>query len=151
MTFLEVAMRHQTLDQLQTVAEIGSDPPRVPMTRQQRLLRWAELLEQLKERSLMALAGTEHQPTILREIMRSPGSALTVAADDPILRAEGLKDDTYGEAKRFFEVSDTQLHDIVCYCHVGAMMPASRAADMVRKAISSWHVPDWVVDCLRDQ
>jgi hypothetical protein len=135
-TFWEVAMRHQTLGQLQTVAEIGSDPPRVPMTRQQRLLRWAELLEQLKDRSLTALAGTEHQPPIPREIMRSPGSALTVAAADPLLSAEGLKDDTYGEAKRFFEVSDMQLHDIVCYCHVGAIMPASRAAQMVRGVIA---------------
>jgi hypothetical protein len=144
-------MRHQTLDQLQAVAEIDSDLPRVPMTRQQRLLRWAELLDQHADRSLLALAGTEHQPPKLREIMRSPGSALTVAADDPILRAEGLKDDTYGEAKRFFEVSDRQLHDIVCYCHVGATMPASRAAHMVRKAISPWRVPAWVVDCFRRQ
>jgi hypothetical protein len=129
-------MKHQTLDELQTVAEIGSDPPRLAMTRDQRLVRWAELLEQRADRSLTALAGTEHQPPILREIMRSSGSALTVAADDPILRAEGLKDDTYGEAKRFFEVSDMQLHDIVCYCHVGAIMPASRAAQMVRGVIS---------------
>jgi hypothetical protein len=129
-------MRHQTLDQLQTVAEIGSDPPRLPMTRQQRLLRWAELLEQRGDRSLLALAGTEYQPPILREIMRSPGSALTVAAEDPLLHAEGLKDDTYGEAKRFFEASDMQLHDIVCYCHVGAMMPGSRAAQMVRSVIA---------------
>ena len=129
-------MRHQTLDKLQTVAEIGRDPPRLAMTREQRLVRWAELLEQRADRSLTALAGTEHQPPLLREIMRSSGSALTVAADDPILRAEGLKDDTYGEAKRFFEVSDMQLHDIVCYCHVGAIMPASRAAQMVRGVIA---------------
>ena len=86
-------MRHQTLDQLQTVAEIGSDPPRPAMTTKQRLVRWAELLEQRADRSLSALAGTEHQPPIVRDIMRKPGSALTVAADDPILRADGLKDD----------------------------------------------------------
>ena len=135
-TLREGAMRHQTLDQLQTVADVGCDPIHRPMTREQRLLRWAELLEQRADRSLAALAGTEHQPPILREIMRSSGSALTVAADDPILRAEGLQDDTYGEAKRFFEVSDRQLHDIVCYCHVGAIMPASRAAQMVRGVIS---------------
>ena len=129
-------MRHQTLDQLQTVAEIGSDPPRRPMTREQRLLRWAELLDLLRDRSLTALAGTEHQQPVVRDTMHSPGSALSVAANDPILRAEGLKDDTYGEAKRFFEVSDMQLHEIVCYCHVGAIMPASRAAQMVRSVIA---------------
>lgn len=129
-------MRHQTLDQLQTVADVGCDPIHQPMTREQRLVRWAELLEQRADRSLLALAGTEYQPPEVRGTMRSPGSALTVAADDPLLRAEGLKDDTYGEAKRFFEVTDTQLHEIVCYCHVGAMMSASRAAQMVRSAIS---------------
>ena len=129
-------MRHQTLDQLQTVADVGCDPIHRPMTREQRLLRWAELLEQRADRSLLALAGTEYQPPKVRETMRSPGSALTVAAEDPQLHAEGLKDDTYGEAKRFFEVSDMQLHDIVCYCHVGAMMPASRAAHIVRNVMS---------------
>ena len=129
-------MRHQTLDELQTVADVGCDPIHRPMTREQRLLRWAELLEQRTDRSLLALAGTEYQPPEVRETMRSPGSALTVAAEDPQLRSEGLKDDTYGEAKRFFEVSDRRLHDIVCYCHVGANMPASRAAQMVRGVIA---------------
>jgi hypothetical protein len=143
-TFLEVAMRHQTLDQLQTVAEVAGDPPRVPMTREQRLRRWAELLEQLKDQLVMALSGTEYQPPAMRDIMRSHGSALAVAADDPILRAEGLKDDTYGETKRFFEVSDWQLHRIVCHCHVGAKMPAYRAAHMVRKLISPWRIGGWV-------
>ena len=125
-------MRHQTLDQLQTVAEIGSNPSRPQMTREQRLRRWAELLEQLEDRSLTALAGTEYQPPAIRDTMRSPGSALSVAADDPILSAEGLKDDSYGEAKRFFEMTDAQLHGVVCYCHVGAVMQASRAAQQVR-------------------
>jgi hypothetical protein len=137
-------MRHQTLDELQTVADVGCDPVHRPMTREQRLVRWAELLEQRADRSLLALAGTEYQPPEVRGAMRSPGSALTVAADDPLLRADGLKDDTYGEAKRFFEVSDTQLHDIVCYCHVGAIMPASRAALMVRTVTSHGRVTDWI-------
>jgi hypothetical protein len=144
-------MRHQTLDQLQTVADVGCEPIHQPMTRQQRLVRWAEVLEQRPDRLLLALAGTEYQPPEVRGAMRSPGSALTVAADDAILRAEGLQDDTYGEAKRFFEVSDKQLHRIVCSCHIGAKMPASRAAHMVRKAISPWRVPGWVVNCFRDQ
>jgi hypothetical protein len=58
-----------------------------------------------------------------------------VAFNDRILRAEGLADDSYGEAKRFFELTDNQLHEIVCYCHVGASMQASRAAQGVRAAI----------------
>jgi hypothetical protein len=46
-----------------------------------------------------------------------------------------LRDDTYGEAKRFFGVSDQQLHEIVCYCHGGDRIMASRAAYWVRTAI----------------
>jgi hypothetical protein len=36
-------------------------------------------------------------------------------SETPLLRAAGLENDTYGEAKRFFELSDGQLHRIVCY------------------------------------
>jgi len=38
----------------------------------------------------------------------------SVAFNDPVLRVAGMKNDTYGEAKRFFELSDMQLHSIVC-------------------------------------
>lgn len=84
----------------------------------------------------MALAGTEYATPDVREKMRSTGSPITVAFEDPIFRAQGLKDDTYGEAKRFFELSDWQLHEVVCHCHVGANLPARWAASRVRAAIS---------------
>ena len=42
-----------------------------------------------------------------------------MAFNDPVLRAAGLRDDSYGEAKRFFELTDRQLHWLVCYCHYG--------------------------------
>ena len=67
--------------------------------------------------------------------MRAEGSPISVAFYDQILREEGLADDSYGEAKRFFELTDNQLHEIVCYCHVGASMLSSRAAHCVRRAI----------------
>ena len=64
--------------------------------------------------------------------MRSIGSPLSVAFEDPVLRAEGLTSDTYGDAKRFFQLSDWQLHNIVCYCHHGVTMTAGTAARHVR-------------------
>lgn len=128
-------MKHQTLDQLQAIAEVQLEPTRPAMTRTQRLERWAELLELHPKRCLGALPGTEHQSAAIRQTMRSAGSPLTVAFEDPLLRAEGLEGDTYGEAKRFFEVTDWQLHDIVCHCHVGETMSASRAARRVRAII----------------
>lgn len=133
-------MRHQTLDQLHAVAEVQLDLTETglrptEMTRTQRLERWAELLEQQPGRILAALEGTEHRPPPDRDVMRGDGSPISVAFDDPTLRAEGLEGDNYGEAKRFFELNDHQLHEIVCYCHVGATMHAGRAAQCVRAAI----------------
>jgi hypothetical protein len=49
--------------------------------------------------------------------MRGDGSPISVAFEDPVLRAAGLENDNYGEAKRFFELTDGQLHEIICYCH----------------------------------
>lgn len=68
--------------------------------------------------------------------MRDDDSPLAVAFEDTILRAQGLRDDTYGEAKRFFELTDWQLHEIVCHCHVGATIRARWAASRVRTVMS---------------
>ncbi|ODT18786.1 MAG: hypothetical protein ABS57_05235 [Mesorhizobium sp. SCN 65-12] len=126
-------MKHQTLDQLHAVAEIDITQPL--MSRTQRLVRWAELLEREPSRLLTALTGTEYRAPEQRDLMRGDGSPISVAAADPILRDEGLADDSYGEAKRFFELTDNQLHEIVCYCHVGEVMQSSRAALSVRAAL----------------
>ena len=67
--------------------------------------------------------------------MRGDGSPISVALEDPVLHNEGLRNDSYGEAKRFFELTDYQLHEIVCYCHVGDVMQASRAALSVRAVL----------------
>lgn len=129
-------MKHQTVDQLHAVADVHAEATYLVATRGERLERWAQLLEQNPNRCLGALTGTEYQSVEIRERMRSAGSPITVAFEDPIFRALGLKEDTYGEAKRFFELTDWQLHEIVCHCHVGATMPARWAASRVRAAMS---------------
>lgn len=128
-------MRHQTLDQLHAVAGVQRNPIALEMTRTQRLERWAGLLEQQPNRILAALEGTEYYSVPERDVIRGDASPISVAFEDPILRALGLKDDTYGEAKRFFELTDHQLHRVVCHCHVGATMQSTRAAQCVRAAI----------------
>ena len=69
--------------------------------------------------------------------MSTPDSPIAVAFNDPVLRAEGMKDDTYGEARRFFDLTDWQLHEIVCHCHFGDTMVAKTAARRVRNAIGN--------------
>ena len=128
-------MKHVTVEELQHVAVVHPDQCRPPVTRRERLERWAELLERGSNRRLSTLHGTEFQRRRRRDEMRGDGSPISVAFDDPVLRAEGLTGDTYGEARRFFELSDRQLHNIVCYCHAGAAVSARTAAHRVRAAI----------------
>ena len=68
--------------------------------------------------------------------MRDDGSPISVAFEDPVLRVAGLENDNYGEAKRFFELTDRQLHEIICYCHFGATVSAVTAARHIRAAIA---------------
>lgn len=128
-------MKHQTLEDLQRNAVVLPDQNAQPMTRTERLERWAMLLGREPGRVLDSLPGTEYQPADVRDTMRSVRSPISVAFEDPVLRAQGLKGDTYGEAKRFFEITDWELHGIVCYCHHGQTMTAETVARLVTAAI----------------
>jgi len=129
-------MKHITVAELQRVADVVPKEGCSSMSREQRLERWAELLEHEPKRELRALSGTEYQPAHIRRGIRAEGSPISVAFADARLRIEGLKDDSYGEARRFFELSDRQLHRIVCHCHHGPKIPASTAARYVRGAMA---------------
>lgn len=125
-------MKHHALEQLQTVAKVNHDYPHAAMSRRERLERWAELLDRNPHRPLSTLNETEYRPALERAAMRVEGSPISVAYDDPVLRAAGLEGDSYGEAKRFFELTDNQLHRLVCHCHFGATLSAANAAHNVR-------------------
>jgi hypothetical protein len=49
-----------------------------------------------------------------------------------VLRSAGLRNDTFGEAVRFFGLPKWQLHAVVCSCHFGETMAAEDAAARVR-------------------
>jgi hypothetical protein len=127
-------MKYHTLDELRTVAEVEPYGVRT-MSWSERLDRWAELLERNPHWHLSTLHETEYQTPEIRAAMRSDHSPLSIAFADPVLRAAGLNDDTYGEAKRFFQLEDGQLHEIICYCHFGATVPAASAARQIRSMI----------------
>lgn len=113
------------------------DPGRLaePMSREARLRRWVKLLQAEPRRVLQTLRETEYQPHHARDAMRAANSAITVAYEDPLLRAEGLAGDSYRDAKDFFGLSDRQLHYVVCYCQSGAVMSASAAAYRVSSLV----------------
>lgn len=102
------------------------------LTRSERLAHWAKALDRRKDARLRTLHQTEFAPRAERLLMREDNSPLTVAFEDPILRSAGLSDDTYGEAVRFFKLSDWELHSILCYCHCGEEVSAGDTAARVR-------------------
>lgn len=134
-------MKHQTLFEVHERAHVQQElPARVPMSRTERLERWIEVLNEHGSDLLSTLEGTEYKRADERAAMRRDDSSLSVAFRDPVLRRAGLANDTYGEAKRFFGLSDHDLHYVVCHCHCGARMSGHAAADRVRALVpgESW-------------
>jgi hypothetical protein len=128
-------MEHKTLDKIRDVAEILPGWVAVsPLSRSERLERWAAALEHEGGRRLNTLFEIEHAPPVKRSALRADDSLLTVAFNDPRLRAEGLAGDTVGDAVAFFGVSESELHDIVCFCHHGPTIAADTAAAQIRAA-----------------
>ncbi|EJT01852.1 hypothetical protein [Rhizobium sp. CCGE 510] len=126
-------MEQYALEQLKTIAKVSTTCKRLELTRRERIERWAESLEHSPRPFLRTLHETEYQPIANRIAMRDDDTPISVAFADPILRAAGMENDSYGEAKRFFELSDEQLHELVCFCHFGESVSAAVIARRVRK------------------
>ncbi len=127
-------MKLKTFEELKQVAEVRPPVTRDRMSKRQRLERWAEVLERAPQRYLRSLFETEHTSRRRRYALRQDNSPLSVAFQDPVLRAEGLQSDRYGDALKFFELSNGELHHIVCYCHHGPTMAPRAVATRVRAA-----------------
>jgi hypothetical protein len=126
-------MQYKSLQDVNGLADVSAKPI-VPetMTKAERLERWADLLARRGNALLTALRGTEYQSPETRGRMREENSPFSVAYADPVLREAGLKGDTYEDAKRFFQVSDGELHYVVCHCHAGSTISSYVAAERVR-------------------
>jgi len=129
-------MEHKTLAELERTAETTP----IPLTRTERLQRWAAALAKRGPARLNSLLRTEYAAPAALAAVRADNSPLSVAAEDPALRVAGLKNDTFGEAMRFFELSEHELHRIVCYCHYGETMSAEEAAHRVRAMASAGRI-----------
>jgi hypothetical protein len=121
-------MKYQSLEQIALEADVH---PGMGMSRRERLERWAELLERQPNRRLSTIEGTEFGSRREREAKRSDHSPLTVAFEDPVLRAAGLRGDRVGDAVEFFDLSHGEVHRLVCYCHYGrTVTPGTVAAGL---------------------
>ena len=125
-------MEYKPLVELQATADVTFPETRIPLTREQRLERWMELLRADPERKLRSLHEIEHLSVASRRECRAENSPLTVAYKDSTLRSAGLNSDRVGDCTDFFELSDKQMHHAFCSCHVGARLTGSAAADRLR-------------------
>jgi hypothetical protein len=125
-------MEYKTVEDLRDVANVRMCE-RQPMSRKERLLRWAELLERNPERRLRSLGEIELKAPADRPAMRAPDSPLSVAFEDPVLRAEGLAGDRLGDGMAFFSISEDDAHRLMCSCMNGWSMASGKAARTVRR------------------
>ncbi|WP_244276473.1 hypothetical protein [Methylobacterium indicum] len=136
------SMEHQPLRHIRDIADIGTVPPLLeepllgePLLegRRARLERFAEILDREPERSFLTLEEIEFVPRGMRAGIRADNSPLALAAADPILRANGLADDTFGEARRFFGLSTGEAHHLLCSCVNGRTVKAGPTAKRLRR------------------
>src|SRR6516162_9386795 len=128
-------MEHKTRDEIRDVADILPSYLRArPLSKLERLELWVEALEREGGRRLRTLFEIEYAPPTERAGLRADDSPLSVAFDDPRLRAEGLAGDTVGDATAFFGISELEVQNILCFCHHGETMSAETAAIRVRAA-----------------
>lgn len=134
-------MQHKDIAQVRSFADIQPVPSHL-MTRPERLKRWAEVLERDPSRRLSTLGEIELTPKAERPLMRADNSPLTVAFEDPVLMAAGLKSDRLGDALTFFGMSENEAHHVMCSCLYGQTMSAGAAAARVRSLDEvNWLLP----------
>ena len=114
-------MQHLQQDQLMAMAQP------IPMSRDDKLDRWATLVERSSE-PVRTFHGLEYQSQHKLDQLAAPHSAFAIAAGDPVLKEAGLIGDKVGDAMRFFELSNTDVHDLSCDCfgHISNRRVANR-------------------------
>src|SRR5215217_4115688 len=111
-------MEHKPRVDLQEIADLSPVESRAPMSREERLARWVEVLERDPKRILRPLHGIEFRKPDERRAIRADNSPLTVAY-----------------AIDFFQLSDHEAHTAFCSCHLGSSFETSLAATRVKALI----------------
>jgi hypothetical protein len=147
-------MKHLTLNELELHGDVLRTQDEVtarraePLSRRERLERWACLLE-AHTQPVNPFYALESLPRRERWNVRSDGTPLAVAFADPVLRADGLEGDTIGDAMRFFELSDRQMHRLFCDCHYHGRMTAPGIAEHLRSIAARKPIGETVRDLWR--
>lgn len=134
------------MNQTLTTAEIEAlaiPLPAPAMTKKEKLLRFAEIIRKAytpegRDRAFVIFHGLEYVEERRLAEYHHPHSAFTAAGMDPVLQRAGLKKDAIGgydvsalEAKRFFELSQKELHEFSCDC--GGVISNLEMADRIER------------------
>jgi hypothetical protein len=101
------------------------------LSRRERIERWAMLLDQHEAR-LAPFIRTEYLSPEARKSLRADNSPLALAFGDPVLREDGLSDDTLGEGIAYFGLSEQKAHRLLCDCHYSGTMTGKMVASRLR-------------------
>ncbi len=142
-------MEFKSIADLRSIAEITPAVPK--LTRAQKIAIWVDALNKDPGRILHPLPEIEWVAPAQRASLRVEGSPLTVAFNDPALRAAGLVSDQLGDGLAFFEMTEAEAHDTLCSCRYGRTMTAGAASRRIGKlkggglfsGIAHWIVQTW--------
>jgi hypothetical protein len=124
-------MEFKSVADLRSIAEVT--PAIVKLTRAQKIAIWVDALNKDQARILHPLPEIEWVAPAQRAGLRVEGSPLTVAFNDPALRAAGLVSDKLGDGLAFFEMTEAEAHDTLCSCRYGRTMTAGAASKRIGK------------------
>lgn len=106
----------------QTLPQVSAPVATPILDRRAKLLRWADLIEK-EPRSIILLHGLEYhnQESLDDRSHWSSGTSMGItpfalAAGDPVFQDAGLLGHAPGDAMRFFELDQGQLHSFSCNC-----------------------------------
>jgi hypothetical protein len=121
-------MQHLSHDQIAAMAQP------IPMSRDDKIERWASILERSSDR-VFIFHHLEYRSQGELDRLAHRDSAFAIAAGDPVLKVAGLNSDYVGDAMRFFELSKDDVHAFSCDC--GGNISNSRMATRIRGLKSS--------------
>jgi hypothetical protein len=125
-------MEHKTIEDLTKVAHVHPEGARAhSLLRRERLYRFADVLERFRG-PLSLLHRVEYLTESERMLLRDDQSPLSVAFNDPVLRAEGLEGDRFEDAIRFFKLTRWEAHELLCDCHYSGLINPAMIARRAR-------------------
>jgi hypothetical protein len=129
-------MEYQTLDAIHSKAAVLDVPPSLS-SKKALLLRWADLLAVDPDAAAGLVHGFEfgrERSAILKEEWHDNSrSPFHVAYADAGLRAKGFVRGTYQEAISFFNLTNREVHYLLCDCHYAAGATRGDVARHVRR------------------